>query len=378
MRIHDVEACSQDQRCRSSALVTWEELEHPDGLLDFEVPVKTGRIAGPSAEAFLLACFPLAVRHGERRIRIDSPVCPMLVDGLHTVHAWWTDWGLVDTEMPVIEAETQSPPFDTPRRSMAFLSGGIDSTHMLWRNRKLYRPGDPAYIEDALVIQGFDIGKRKGRPEAGHFEMTLERLAPFAAEMNVNLVPCSSNLRHLPTEPGTWSYLHHGAALAAVAHAAVTGPAQLFLGASFKVANMTPWGSHPLTDVQYSSQRITLIHEGSRFSRLAKVGEIAESPVALTSLRVCPANAPGQLNCGECEKCIRTRLELLASGHDHSAAFGPSAVPADLLERNLEIQSAYQRSYYEDLLAPLDARGFHQLSRIVASKLEGQRWAVAA
>jgi hypothetical protein len=373
MEIGNFEFDTGGGRCRSSAQVHWEQLDHPISTLRFDVPRRADGPVGPSAEACLLACFPLAVRHGERRIRIAAPVCPMLVEGLYTVHAWWRKWGLAQAPMPKIE--TEGGPAHAPGRirALGFLSGGVDSLHMLLRNRKLYGRDDPGYIEEALVIHGFDIGKRADRPEDGHFEMTVARLTGWAATLDLDLLPCATNLRHLPSRPGVWSYLHHGAALAAVAHAATSGPARLFLAASFDVAHMTPWGSHPLVDPYYSSQRLTMVHEGSRFSRLAKVAAIAESPTLLASLRVCPANVPGRPNCGECEKCLRTRLELLAAGHDHTPAFGPSAMPAELLERNLSIESDYQRAYYEEVVGSLEARGFRELARIVVRKLGSGR-----
>jgi hypothetical protein len=371
MWIGNIESILRHERRRSCAEVTWEDSDLPTHPLQFEVPIWT-KSTGLSPEAFLLACFPLAARHGEQRVHIDAPVCPMLVEGLHTVHAWWVNWGLINTPMPKIEAPLQSPRIDTARRSSAFLSGGLDSLHMLLRNRKMYRPSDPAYIHDALVIHGFDIGKRNGRLESEHFELTIARLTPLAAAVNLRLVPCWSNLRQLPTLPGVWSYLHHGAALAAVANAATIDPVQIFIGATFHVKCMMPWGSHPLIDVHYSSQRVAFIHEGSRFSRLEKVREVAESELALASLRVCPANVPGLLNCGNCEKCIRTRLELLAAGHDHTPTFGPSAVAPDTLERNLAIETAYQASFYHELVAPLAEHGFRQLSQILADKLDAR------
>jgi hypothetical protein len=52
MRIHDIEIGSPGNRCRWSATVTWEALEHPAGLLEFDLPLEAGSIADPRAEAF--------------------------------------------------------------------------------------------------------------------------------------------------------------------------------------------------------------------------------------------------------------------------------------------------------------------------------------
>jgi hypothetical protein len=249
-------------------------------------------------------------------------------------------------------------------------------------NRRLYRDGDPAYIREVLFIHGFDIGKRPRDPENERFRMALGRLEPVAAEVGVRLIPCHTNLRHLPSKPGFWANRHNGAALAAVGHAATLGPAYLFVGGTYHVANPVPVGSHPAVDGLFSSQRLTVIHDGSRFSRLEKVRDLASWPAALAALRVCPGNAGDRPNCGRCEKCLRTRLELLAAGVDETAAFGPSLTPVELWDWAVPQPIGDRAIRYEDLLPPLRARGLGALCRVLEEKIaayrervgEGARW----
>ncbi len=289
----------------SSATVVWEDRNFPDQVLTFEIeddafdtdeaddrPERGDR---PSADAFLAACFPLAAIHGEARVRIEGHPCPMLIEGLRTVHAWWTSWGGMLTPAPEIETIPRGRgciPVG-PRRAVAFLSGGVDGLHMLMRNRRLYRKDDPAYIRDALFIHGIDIGKRARDPEDERFRMALRRLDPVAVETGIRIIPCRTNLRHLPSQPGFFEHRHSGAALAAVGHAALAGPAFLFISGTYSVDTPVPWGSHPAVDGLLSSQRVTVIHDGSRFSRLQKVRDIAGWPAALAALRPCPAKPGG-------------------------------------------------------------------------------------
>src|SRR6516164_5599021 len=315
---------------RISATIEWEDQPYPQQVLEFEISDADAAVKSwldeRCADAFLAACFPLAALHGESRVRVEEKPWPMLVEGLRTAHAWWTSWGGIYPRPPTIEspARGQKRNLPAPRRAMSCLSGGVDGLHTLLHNRRLYREGDPAYIHKALFIQGFDIGKRAHDPEDERFRMALGRLEPVAAEAGVQLVSCRTNLRHLPSKPGFWANRHNGAALAAVGHAATLGPAYLFVGGTYHVANPVPVGSHPAVDGLFSSQRVTVIHDGSRFSRLEKVRDLASWPTALAALRVCPGNGGDQPNCGRCEKCLRTRLELLAPGVEETAAFGPS------------------------------------------------------
>src|SRR4051794_29660911 len=91
-----------------SATVSWEDHDYTDQELYFEIQ-DDGAGEGQesdeaSADAFLTACFPLAAVHGEARVRIDGRPCPMLVDGLRTVHAWWQSWGGMPGPAPTIES----------------------------------------------------------------------------------------------------------------------------------------------------------------------------------------------------------------------------------------------------------------------------------
>lgn len=379
MIIRNFGVISSGEATVNSATVSWEDRDYPDHELVFEIrdgtfepKPETGR---PCADAFLAACFPLAAVHGEKRVRIDGGPCPMLVEGLHTAHAWWTNWGGMPSPMPSVEIASRRDRRipASPRRGVAFLSGGVDGLHMLMRNRRLYRPDDTAYIRDVLFIHGFDIGKRARDPENARYQVALGGLEPLVAELGLRLIRCRTNLRHLPSKPDFWELRHSGAALAAVGHAAVVGSAYLFLAASLPVTDPVPWGSHPAVDGLFSSQRVTIVHDGARFSRLQKVSELAAWPAALAALRVCPVGAGPRTNCGECEKCLRTRLELLAAGIEETEAFGPSLIPIEIWEHTVPGPLGARLTFYQDLVEPLRARGHHELCEVLEKKIAASR-----
>jgi hypothetical protein len=176
-------------------------------------------------------------------------------------------------------------------------------------------------------------------------------------------------LRHLPSRPGFWANRHCGAALAAVGHAAIRGSGFLFIGGTYHVATPVPVGSHPAVDGLLSSQRVTVLHDGSRFSRVEKVRDLASWPTALAALRVCPASPDGEVNCGHCEKCLHTRLELLAAGVDETASLGPSLTPLELWDAAVPAPINHRAVRYSDLLPPLRAKGFDALCRVLESKI---------
>jgi hypothetical protein len=297
----------------------------------------------------------------------------MLVEGLRTAHAWWSSWGGMPSPAPEIETRRGGGAGPThpraPRRAAALLSGGVDSLHMLMRNHQLYSPDDPAYIRDALFIHGFDIGKRARDPETERYQAALRLLEPVAIETGVRLTPCRTNLRHLPSQRGFWEDRHSGAALAAVGHAATLGPAFVFIGGSYSLNTPIPWGSHPAVDGLYSSQRVSVIHDGSRFSRLEKVRDLAGWTGALAALRPCPAVPAFEPNCGRCEKCLRTRLELLVVGVEETEALGSSLTPIELWQQIPPADVGERIIFYEELLPALRSQGFDRLCRVLDEKL---------
>ena len=110
------------------ATVSWEDRDLPDQELVFEISGSTPEwpqgVDGPSADAFLAACFPLAAVHGETRVRIEGQPCPMLVEGLYTTHAWWTSWGGMPFPVPRTRPRgaTLSSPGGIGRQPLRLLS----------------------------------------------------------------------------------------------------------------------------------------------------------------------------------------------------------------------------------------------------------------
>jgi hypothetical protein len=145
------------------------------------------------------------------------------------------------------------------------------------------------------------------------------------------------------------------------------------IAASHHVSRPVPMGSHPATDGLFSSQRIRVIHDGGRFSRLDKVRDLVNWPTALAALRVCPAHPESGVNCGKCEKCLRTRLELLAAGIEETSAFGRSLTPIELWDESVPTPTSHRAIMYEDLLPALRARGLGALCRGLEERIAAYR-----
>jgi hypothetical protein len=83
--------------------------------------------------------------------------------------------------------------------------------------------------------------------------------------------------------------------------------------------------------------------------------------VAFQNFRVCLANVKDRLNCGKCEKCVRTMAGLVAIDKLHKTkAFVEDDLDPDLLA-SFNIRIRVREPFYEELLPLLKDRGRHDL-----------------
>jgi hypothetical protein len=376
MRLEHFRIDHRDDLAQVLATVHWEDNETPPSDLFIATTAEFEADLAPDPNAFLVGCLVPAMYLGERRIRVDAAICPELKEGLDTAMALMQHWSPERFVPLAIEAphRTAARYRPTVRRCGAFLSGGFDSLAALRLNRLNYHQDHPGYIHDCLVVHGFDIGGVVARGMKFHvFERALAHMAPVARDAGVTLIPVYTNIRHLCDERDLWLDKFFGAVLAAVGHALGPRISLLNIASSFDIPNLVPCGSHPMLDPLYGSAEVRIRHRDHGLSRLEKLRIVAGWPVAFNHFRVCLANVPDQLNCGRCEKCVRTMTELLAIGQLHrTAAFDADDVTPDMLAA-FRIDIRHREVFYGDLIDPLRAMGRDDLADAIAAGIAGRR-----
>ena len=386
MKISGFEVTTAGNRVRASARVTWEDSARPEDTVFIETPdtVSPGVSANP--HAFLLACIPPALRYGERRVLLDAELCPVLKDGLVSAVAILHDWYYQGRRPPLrVEARALRRGLAEPTATRAgfFFSGGIDAYAALALNRQSFHDDHPYSIKDGILIFGLE------QDDPAKFEHVTEFLGRAARACGLTLVPVYTNM-YLPyrredarTGYDFWQLEFMGAALASVAHALSSRVSLAWIGATDSHRTLRPHGSHPLLDPSFGSGDVRIFHSGIALSRLEKTRLIAEWGTPLKHLRVCNHYARyerGVVNCGECEKCLRTKLAFLALDVLHEVAvFSNPDVTADMIERRVRITTDYKRECYQELLAPLTRKGHQDIARRLERKLKDyRRWGPVA
>jgi hypothetical protein len=363
----------RDGRVVVAARIEWEDAPLSPLELAFTTEDGAAGHISPEPNAFLLAAALPAARRGERRIAISGAVCPVLRDGIAAAARVLDGWYGGRRTLPRIEpAGGFRAPLPPARRTASFLSGGVDSAELLLANRRLFGADHPETITDAVVLDGFPQAPPRGSDADRSFTARVRRSArAVAAALEVPLTSVSANLFDLePDHTFAWREWY-GAAFAAIAHLFTSRFTSVVLASEFFLGGpMYPNGSHPLLDPLYGSASMGFIAGGIGRTRLEKVRHLAARPDVVAALMVCHETpVPGDpANCGRCEKCLRTRLELLVAGVESTPAF-PGALapnPADIAAARPAVPF---RSYWRPLAGPLRAAGRADLAEAVEARV---------
>ncbi|WP_152559904.1 hypothetical protein [Hymenobacter sp. IS2118] len=350
MIIQDLQLSDRGNLKRLSASITWETSKSETQLFYFDVPAAYSGHLYESYDCFLAGAIIPAFFAGEKRIKIAGEICPVLKKGLLYNMSWLAYWYKPGTAIPEIQSQIKtSYELSEERHAASFLSGGIDSLSTLRLNQLDFPEGHPQRIKDGVMVFGFDIaGREHEKNHEEQFEIALRALGNIARGSDINLIPVYTNIRHLNDDISFWMTKSHGAALAAVGLFLSNKINSIYIGSSYDIANMQPWGSHPVLDNNFSSQYLNVHHDGAELSRLEKTEIVANWNLGLNNIRVCVAN-DGVLNCGKCEKCVRTMFQLYALNKLQDTAVFPVKDIEPGMLKTISIGSKYAEICYQDL-----------------------------
>ncbi len=376
MRIEAIRSETGNGRKRILADIVWEDCDRPPETVWFATDEALGDSLEPNPHAFLVGCAVPAQHFGERRVRLEGPVCPALRQGVETALRVYQHW--YGTAAPQLEVPVRAEDVAPRSNAALFLSGGIDSLATLRRNRLHYTPTHPGYFTDGIAVFGLEM-----EGEAAYARVR-RRLEPLAAQFGLRFLPVYTNVylnyRTADAADGFrfWTDKFMGAALASAAHALAGRVGSVAISGGPHLPVLRPHGSHPLIEPNYGSRDLRVSSEGLDLSRLDKTRLLADWDDALCALRVCNQfrrYSEHGVNCGRCEKCLRTKLALLAIGKLQRAegVFAEPALTPTLVREGVRIGSSYTAFCYEELIAPLGAVGRDDLGRELRAKLRAYR-----
>jgi hypothetical protein len=376
MKIKNITSGQLNGRPRISAEIVWEDCNRPPYELYFETDPAFSADLTLSPHPFLVGCVVPALYYGEKRLQIDADVCPELKENLSKAIAVFNYWFSSDGINPMkIEAKSASVPVKNGRTNRAgfFFSGGVDSFSLLRQNRLQYPREHPGSLKDSILIYGLELDD----PQS--FQHVRASLQPVAESFDLEFIPVYTNLylEYRPEDATNkfkfWWYYLMGSALAAVGHALANRLDSVSIASEYNLPQHVPHGCHPFLDPYYSSFDMSIHHEMFTMTRYEKVKLISSWDKALDNLRVCNQYKQyneGALNCGRCEKCVRTMMALLAAGKlEHASAFPVRDVSPELAAKAIKLKAVRLPWYYE-LLEALPAVGRDDLVKVINDKID--------
>ena len=179
-----------------------------------------------------------------------------------------------------------------------------------------------------------------------------------------------SNIQGLVEPILLWDYAH-GGCLAAVGLFLRGAFHQIYIPSTHSAAEQIPWGSNLALDGHWSTESTAFVHDGTEATRLEKViWQIARSPLALGHLRVCFENEPGAYNCGRCDKCLRTMMNLYVAGVLEQSGTFPHRIDPALVAAVPTIPGPHGGIFHGENLRALEDQGrAPELQRAIAASM---------
>jgi len=299
-----------------------------------------------SYDSFVVAATPIAMRTGNA-LATDGPISPRLLGGLlsaqRILNGWYPELRQIAVSGPPAPARVAS------RRGVAsFFSAGLDSFYSALRHRERL---------DALIfVHGFDVRL----DDLSYRERVARVVRRAAAALELPLVEVETDVRQSARPYTRWGAQYHGALLASIALVLENRFSEVVIPASAPATLLHPWGSHPDLDPLWSSDTVEVIHDGA-VTRGEKLALITDSQVALDNLRVCFQVGTERLNCGKCEKCLRTMVGLRIAGALERCPTLPDEVPLRRLART-PIPADYLLDRARENVAAAEAVGDAELA----------------
>ena len=323
---------------RTAALVRLPDGTETEVHLEANLPLASG------ATHWVPALVPVAMSIGAD-LTVDGPVDSTAVAGAHeaqrVLHGWYPQLRRVTIEASD-EASTAAVDRAPANGVACFFSGGVDSFFSVLRHRQ--------EITHLVFVHGFDIGI--DNEDLADRARAAVRAA--AGSLGLRLVEVRTDLRRLSDGRADWQTLYHGAAMACVAHALSDHVSRIIVPGTYSHTDLHPWGTHPDLDAHWSGARLRLEHDAVDVTRPEKVRSLAEHQVALDHLRVCFRNKDGAYNCGHCEKCLRTMVNLSTVGALERCRTLPTTL--DLREvRRMRVSSESAHLFVSENIAMLES-----------------------
>ncbi len=335
--VDELQTRDTDGRVERSARLRWVGGEF---RLSIEVP---GGFQPPEGDAtgFLLAALPLALYRGED-LQVDGAVSAQTLRQTERIQAIYAAWDPAVRRCRVRVA-TEEPTRDAAEGQGCLFSRGVDSMH----SATSVDSGPLSHLVFCDTLEPVQDAQAR----ALEWQLVVE-----AADLvGLPVLRISTNLR----DPGAQLIdyqVMHGAGIAFMAHSLSGGLGRVVVPADLTYSVGGPSGSHPLLDLLFGSECLTLDYHGLELGRTGKVRQLVATHPELPYLKTCFAEST-HANCGRCLKCLMTMISLQAAGALKRASLFPDEIDIDSIRKlRMTADGRLRTDRYEPSMPDLDGR----------------------
>ncbi len=261
-------------------------------------------------DAFVTALLTTAMRQGAD-IVCEAPVTSRLLYQINTCLVPMLSDHIADYSPITVHAGPAQAPLPCEGAVVCGWTGGVDSMFTYLRNLDTVSAG---YRLTHLLVA--NNGAIEGEQAADTFrKMTEKAKKGFARERNLEVVGVDTNLQEILQEKfATVVYIRHVSVILALQklfRVFLYSSASPFCKFRFDRYNASYYDALMLPC--FETEQTVFYCSGAAFSRLEKLKELSDFPLAHRMLHPC-IYALREKNCGACGKCIRTMAGLYSLG----------------------------------------------------------------
>jgi len=242
-------------------------------------------------------------------LKVHGTLSHIAMRNLEELQLIWQMWKPdIYRRVDIIPANIDSMRKSVKEKAISAFSGGADAMFTALRHSRVLPDKFRYPLSTALMVHGFDVDIYNH----ADFKSLVKRVRQFLDYAGLELRTLRTNSREVKIQ--NWEY-SHGLELAACLHMFSDEFEYGLIGSSGPYLGFVmPWGSNPVTDHLISGTNFSVKYDGGGFFRTDKMAEIIKHPIASRTLKVCYEGIDQSINCGKCEKCVRTQLNFLAAG----------------------------------------------------------------
>jgi hypothetical protein len=323
-------------------------------------------INGDPALAMLL---PIAMRLGENISFSDRISSELLINALEVMAVY--EFYFPGYAIPVeIEAQSEILSVKPSGKTGSFYSGGVDSLFNIVEMERLNKLHNTPLVNDLWVVRGMDIDI-DDQELWDRVYSRLQYIRNIKPELRV--IDVHTNVRRLHHGIVGWEQMGFAPILAGISKCFSDVVDAVLIGSYGRHEEIIPHASTPLVDPLWGCNRQRIRHFTCRANRQGKINTIGnECPELLSELRVCWTNPKGSYNCGKCEKCLRTQLQLKVAGLlDECKSFDEPLSLENLRKIWLpfEKKNAYAWKFWSDIAASCRDIGNPEYADVIEKKV---------